>query len=72
MLKLVEDVKHIPKNKNSVAVQRIKIVGDQTKMQWDYFKCVKAELGKLIQSGVSNKTIKYVISNQLLVINARK
>lgn len=67
VLKSVEDAKYVLKNRNLAAGQGVKIVGDQTKMQRVYYKWVKAELDKLIQSGVSNKTIKYINNKPTIV-----
>lgn len=55
-----EDALYVLKNKKSIKVPSVKVFGDQTKMQRDYFLNIKRQLNEMIDKGDESKTIKYI------------
>lgn len=70
ILNSAEDAKHILKNKQLIKIPSIKIFADQTLVQRQYFRKVKAALQELIDSGDTSKTIRYVNNKPTIVKKA--
>lgn len=62
-----EDALTVLKSKTTIKVSNIKIFGDQTVSQRDYFKTVKNELQRLITNGDNSKTIRYINNKPTIV-----
>ncbi|CAG9760600.1 unnamed protein product [Ceutorhynchus assimilis] len=54
------DAKNILKNRKNISIPGVRVNNDQTNMQRDYYRGVKAELQRLVESGQNNKTIKFI------------
>ena len=67
ILKSPEDAKFILKNKQLNTIPSVRIYGDQTKAQRDYFNAIKAKLQSLIEKGDNKKTIKFINNRPTIV-----
>lgn len=70
ILKNREDAKLVLKHRDTIAAH-IKIFGDQTKKQRDYYLYVKNKLQSLIEQGDNSKTIRF-INNKPTIISKNK
>lgn len=68
ILNCPEDALHVLKNKKSIKVPSVKVFGDQTKKQREYFQNIKEQLNAMIAKGDNSKTIKY-INNQPTIVD---
>lgn len=63
-----DEALYVLKNKTKINIPSIRIYGDQTKMQREYFLSVKQKLDELKAAGDNTKTIKY-INNKPTIVN---
>ncbi|VEN42330.1 unnamed protein product [Callosobruchus maculatus] len=60
ILKTSGEAKQVLRDRNLIKTPGIKIYGDQTKAQREYFKKIKAELERIVADGDNTKTIRYI------------
>lgn len=65
-----EDAKYVLKNKINIKVPSIRIYGDQTRAQREYYLFVKQKLQDIIDNGDDTKTIRY-INNKPTIVNKK-
>lgn len=60
------DARHVIYNRNKIP-GNVKVFRDQTKVQRDYYKCIKEKLKEYTDRGDTTKTIKYINSIPTIV-----
>lgn len=67
ILQSPEDAKFILKNKHLNIIPSIRIYGDQTRKQREYFNFIKTKLQRSIENGDNRKTIKFINNRPTIV-----
>lgn len=62
-----EDARNILRNKRQVTVPSVRIFGDQTKRQQNYFHIIKTQLEDLQANGDDTKTIRFINNKPTIV-----
>lgn len=67
VLNSIESAKYVLKNRQKINIPGVRIFGDQTKSQREYYKKVECQLQELVDAGDETKVIRYIHGRPTIV-----